>query len=583
MEIVGTLRYTAAVFSMKASLPIFLLGLLSAAPAVAAPSLNDPNLRVEEVVSGLASPTTMAFIGPDDILVLQKNDGRVMRVINGVLQSAVLDVNVANDSEHGLLGIALHPHFAENDFVYLYLTESVSDGGAPLGNRVYKYSWDGGALTSAQAEPILDLPVTPGGPNHNGGIILFGPDGKLYVINGDLNRDGELQNFPDGPAPDGTSVIHRLNDDGTVPDDNPFVSLGDPMNKYFAYGIRNSFGMAFDPTTGKLWDTENGEDTFDEINLVEPGFNSGWQSIMGPADRPENAGQNPLIIPGSNAHYADPKFSWFDTVGPTAIVFLNSTQLGAQYEGDAFVGDVNNGRIYHFVPNANRDGFILSGGLSDLVADSDSELAPVIFGTGFDGVTDLKVGPDGFLYVVSLVDGAIYRIVPWNPPLTVGATSLPAAEVGVPYDGDLQISGGSDPYVIAPVAGALPPGISPNGTGLGGTPTTAKRFKFTLQVTDGDGATVTRPFIIQVFKALTISTLALKNGKVGKNYRAVLKATGGKGPYHWNLLSGPGGLNLTSTGQLSGMPVAGNYNLDIEVTDALLITKPVKLPLTINP
>jgi glucose/arabinose dehydrogenase len=262
---------------------LFLAVCFSAAPCLAAPAVQDPSLKVEQVVFGLSLPTTMAFIGPDDILVLQLSDGRVRRVIGGVLQPGeVLDVAVDNDGERGLLGIALHPDFATNHFVYLYYTESStgSDGGSPLGNRVYRYTWDGSALISPTL--IVDLPVLPGA-NHNGGVIAFGPDEKLYVIIGDLNRNGQLQNFTDigAPAPDDTSVILRLNDNGTSPTDNPFSS--DPNNilsRYYAYGVRNSFGMAFDPVTGELWDTENGENTFDEINLVEPGFNSGWEFIM---------------------------------------------------------------------------------------------------------------------------------------------------------------------------------------------------------------------------------------------------------------------------------------------------------------
>jgi glucose/arabinose dehydrogenase len=512
-----------------------------------------------------------------------------MRVTNGVA-SEVLDVNVDSGSEHGLLGIALHPNFASNNLVYLYYTESngLNDSGGAAGNRVYKYLWNGTAstLTLAQVSPILDLPVTPG-PNHNGGIITFGPDGKLYVINGDLNRNGQLQNFPTGPVPDDTSVIHRLNDDGSIPTDNPFFSSIDPTNpigKYYAYGIRNSFGMAFDAVTGKLWDTENGENTYDEINLVEPGFNSGWESIMGPASRPENAGHSVFVIPGSQ--YADPKFSWFVTVGPTAIAFLNSTELGAQYENDVFVGDINNGNLYHFVPNANRNGFVLSGALSDLVADNNtSELNPVIFGTGFDGITDLKVGPDGFLYVVSFGDGAIYRISPASPALVIGATLLPDAEVGVLYDVDLQISGGTEPYNITPIAGSLPGGILPNSTGLTGAPNTAKKFKFTLQVTDAGTGSVSRQFRINVLKALVISTQSLKNGRVGKNYKATLKATGGKAPYTWSRASGalPSWAQLSLSGLITGTPLAPeSQNFTLQVIDALGGTDQQSLTLTAN-
>ena len=310
-------------------------------PALAQ-TLNDPKLHVREITSGLSQPTAMAFIGPADILVLQKGDGRVRRVINGVLQPGhVLDVAVDTASERGLLGIAIHPNFPSTPFVYLYSTQSSTAGdsaGSPLANRVDRYIWNGTALVSPNL--ILDLPVTPG-PNHNGGTITFGPDGKLYVVIGDLNRDGQLQNFSTGPGPDNTGVIFRVNDDGSVPSDNPFLSQGGNLAKYYAYGIRNSFGLAFDPITGELWDTENGPNSYDEINLVLPGFNSGWEQIMGPDSRDPQGLGNLVFFPGS--HYTDPKFSWLNPVGPTAIAFMNSGRLGVEYRNDVFVGDIING------------------------------------------------------------------------------------------------------------------------------------------------------------------------------------------------------------------------------------------------
>jgi hypothetical protein len=257
------------------------------------------------------------------------------------------------------------------------------------------------------------------GPNHNGGTITFGPEGKLYVVIGDLNHRGLLQNISSG-TPDDTGVIFRINDDGTVPNDNPFASQPD-MAKYFAYGVRNSFGLAFDPLTGELWDTENGPDRYDEINLVKPGFNSGWIRIMGPVNRDIEGTSDLVQFPLSV--YTDPKFSWLNTVGPTAIAFLNSVQLGTQYLNDVFVGDINNGNLYHFKPNATRDGFVFQNpALADLVADDPGERQEVTFGTAFAGITDLKVGPDGLLYVLSF-SGKIFVIsrapgfVPSDTPL----------------------------------------------------------------------------------------------------------------------------------------------------------------------
>jgi aldose sugar dehydrogenase len=372
-----------------------------------AQTLADPSLRVNEVVGGLSQPTAMVFIGPGDLLILQKGDGRVRRVINGVLQAGeVLDVAVDTASERGLLGVALHPNFASNFFVFLYYTQSstASDNGSPLDNRVVRYTWNGSKLINPTL--IITLPVTPG-PNHNGGAMTFGPDGKLYIVIGDLNRDGQLQNFPAGAGPDDTGVILRINDDGSIPMDNPFFSQGGQLARYYAYGVRNSFGLAFDPLTAELWDTENGPDRYDEINLVLPGFNSGWERIMGPVGRDAEGTGDLVQFPGS--HYADPKFSWFNPVGLTAIVFMRSPLLGADYQNDVLAGDINNGNLYHFKVNSTRDGLdFTTMALADRVADSGAELQEIILGIGFGGITDLKVGPDGLLYILSFGLGKVF-------------------------------------------------------------------------------------------------------------------------------------------------------------------------------
>ena len=416
---------------------------LASTSVAIAQTLKDPKLHIRQVVSGLSQPTAMAFIGPGDILVLQKSDGRIRRVINGVLQAGeVLDVAVDNTSERGLLGIALHPNFPAIPFVYLYYTESstftdTSGSPPPLGNRVYRYTWNGSALINPAL--ILNLPVTPG-PNHNGGKMTFGPDGKLYVVIGDLNHTGQLQNVAGGPAPDNTGVILRVNDDGSTPIDNPFFPQGGNLAKYFAYGVRNSFGLAFDPVTGKLWDTENGPATYDEINLVEPGFNSGWTQIMGPDSRDPQGLSDLVQFPGS--HYADPKFSWFNTVAPTALVFMNSPRLGTQYENDLFVGDFNNGNLYRLIVNDARDGFVFTTpGLADLVADNGTELQEVILGNGFGGIADLKIGPDGLLYLLSFA-GKIFAIA--SKPTPADFDNDGKSDIGIYRDGVWSIIRSSD-------------------------------------------------------------------------------------------------------------------------------------------
>jgi len=395
---------------------------------VSAQTLIDPNLEVELVASGLNLPTSLAFVGDGDILVLQKNDGQVRRILNGVLLAEpVLDVAVHSQSERGLLGIATHPEFLNNRAVYLYYTESstgddTSDGGSePLGNRVVRYRWDGSRLV----EPVmvLDLPATPG-PNHDGGIITFGPDDALYVVIGDLNRNGQLQNFPTGDPPDDTGVVLRVSDLGAALPDNPFYDPRQPkeaLNRVYAYGVRNSFGLAFDPLSGDLWDTENGPSAFDEVNRILPGFNSGWEPIMGPVERSSQSVADLWMIPG--AVYRDPEFSWAVPVAPTAMAFAHSPILGCDLQNDLLVGDNNCGTLYRFRPTQMRDGLQFSSqDLSDKVADNSfgrrclTEMDEIIFGDDWGAVTDLENGPDGRLYGVSLDLGAVLRISPNLPP-----------------------------------------------------------------------------------------------------------------------------------------------------------------------
>jgi glucose/arabinose dehydrogenase len=445
-----------------------------------APEVLVPNLAVRTIVGDLTTPVSMTFLGPDDILVLEKNTGQVKRVMGGAVSGVALDLAVNFGSERGLLGVALHPDFPTMPWVYLYWTESSTGvdtdvlADVPLlGNRVDRFVWDGTALTldlhiiSLRAfQADADQPLRG---NHDGGVIRFGPDGKLYVIIGDNGRRGQLQNLefgpfgpgqPDdqfgGPAPDNahlTGVILRLNDDGSSPTDNPFYAagsdiggeVGSNIQKVFAYGIRNSFGMAFDPKSGQLWTQENGDDSFDELNLVEPGMNGGWIQIMGPAERvaqfkeievslpgglqqvrwpPSNIADTPVealsrlfMLPG--AHYSDPEFSWKFAVAPAGIGFLDGGALGGKYDGDLFVGAartfLENGYLFHFNLTGNRKLGLRDPRLKDRVADNTdkfdiTESESLLFGRNFGIGTDIQTGPNGNLFVVSLSNGAIYEI-----------------------------------------------------------------------------------------------------------------------------------------------------------------------------
>ena len=493
------------------------------------PTLTDTKLQVTTVIKGLNQPTSMAFLGPGDFLVLEKASGKVQHVVNGAIAGTALDLAVNSGSERGLLGIALAPDFATSHSVYLYWTESTTGGDSTgldqtplLGNRVDRYTWDPTTQKLTAVANIIRLHAfqadTPnpccgsaaGQPmrgNHDGGKILFGPDGKLYFQIGDNGRRGQMQNLPSGPFGDGspddqfggpapddahlTGAIFRLNPDGSVPADNPFANVTAQdiaaleqkanvtltpaqlanvvanIRKVFSYGRRNGFGMAFDPATGFLWESENADDAMDEMNLITAGSNGGWVQIMGPehrldqfkgiessftplqgnlpvagnltlspvdpttfipalqqirwpptliANSPGGARSRLFVLPGS--HYEDPEFSWRWAVAPAAIGFAGSG-LGS-HSGNLFVGGsrtfLDGGYLLEFQFDNSRRHFAFNDPkLADGVDDNDykfdeGESAGLIAGKNFGIVTNIVTGPDGNLYVTSLSNGAVYMI-----------------------------------------------------------------------------------------------------------------------------------------------------------------------------
>jgi aldose sugar dehydrogenase len=391
------------------------------------PDLLDPNFSVEQVVSGLDLPTTMAFLGPDDILVLEKDKGTVRRVTNGELLSAPLvDFTVGTQSERAMGGIAIS-HLDSKTYVFLYLTEldkSYSDGDDlrqnvdPLGNRLYRYEFVDGKLINPLL--LLDLPALPG-PRHNGGAIIIGPDDNLYIPVGDVdgsyqgeNYETQAQNYPDGVPVDGRSGILRITQDGQPVGEHGILGDEIPLSLYYAYGIRNSFGIDFDPVTGNLWETENGPGNSDEINLVLPGFNSGWRQTMGFAQSDDDFDLSNMVDFDGKGKYRDPELVWINTAGPTGIKFLSSDIYGPQYKNDLFVGDVHNGRLYHFKLNGDRTHLILEGDLASKVIRTPRAegIDQILLGEGFGGITDLELGPDGYLYIVSIGQGKIFRLIP---------------------------------------------------------------------------------------------------------------------------------------------------------------------------
>src|SRR5215211_6630117 len=420
--------------------------------------LSDPKLKIELVASGLDFPTTMAFLGPDDFLILEKA-GTVKRVTNGViLDKPLLQVDVSVKDERGLLGIAIsekkknldddidsgtsikkNNNISHNVFLYYVICEGKNTG---CENRVYRYDLDNKNNVLINPKLLLGIPSFPD-PAHIGGILDIGPDENLYVTVGNFQHTipsevyrTKTQNYEDGKPVDGRAGVLRITQDGK-PVGEGIIGNEYPLNLYYAYGVKNSFGIDFDPVTEKLWLTENGPKFGDEINLAEPGFNSGSDKIFGiwkvddvgkkmkmdgkKGEYVTVVGNNPqdLVYFNGKGHYRPPEFTWDKSVAPTALLFLNSDKLGSAYKNDMFIGSVDSGRLFHFDLNENRTGLNLNGTLADKIATDSTEYGDILFAEGFSIITDVKEGPDGYLYVVSGLKesktekpGAVYRILP---------------------------------------------------------------------------------------------------------------------------------------------------------------------------
>jgi glucose/arabinose dehydrogenase len=395
-------------------------------------TLSDPSLAIEIFATGLKHPTNMAFLDSGDVLVLEKDNGTVKKIVGGnIMKEPMLDVNVANFDTRGMLGIAV----AKNEtvgkhYVFIYYTQAKEGKGdgedkcfspskcipgyLPNGNRLYRYELSEDRSKLINENLIFEWPPIKRA-DHNGGELIVGPSNNLYLIVGDgdnatkvLNRDNDYRIY-------GSGGILAFNHNGAPIFSNGLLGGEDPLNRYYAYGIRNGFGLDFDPVTGNLWDTENGPAYGDEINLVLPGFNSGWKEVQGLSELKDGFNKNSLEDFGGKGTYSDPEFTWNQTTAPTAIKFLNSEKYGKEYKNDIFVGSNNyNGNLYHFNLNLNRTGLELQGPLKDRIANNYEELSNVIFGKNFGAISDIEVGPDGYLYIVSYQRGEIFRIIPTN-------------------------------------------------------------------------------------------------------------------------------------------------------------------------
>lgn len=308
-------------------------------------SENDTSPGVQVFAQNLEVPWAID-VAEDGRVFFTERPGRVRVIENGtLLQDPLAFINVEQNGESGLLGLALHPDFAENHHLYIYYTYS---NGSGVYNKVVMLTEKDNRVIESQV--VIDgIPAAAG---NDGGRIKFGPDGKLYVATGDARQPELAQN--------GSSLagkILRLNPNGTIPEDNPFE--GSPV---YSYGHRNIQGLSWHPATGELYASEHGEDGYDEINIIKPGANYGW----------------PIEKRCEGEHFERPIVCFQEAIAPAGIAIATSDKLG--YMNDMLLAALRGSQLR----------------LIELPSDSERNVL-----TGYGRIRDVVEAPDGTLYIAT--------------------------------------------------------------------------------------------------------------------------------------------------------------------------------------
>ncbi len=336
------------------------------------------NLQLQSVLSGLIFPVGLAQASDGRIFYNERFTGNV-RIINPgwmLDPTPFCSVSIQSGGEQGLLGLALDQNFTSNQTLYVYYT------ALGLGNRVSRLTNSG----SGCSETVI-LNNLPTSSTHNGGIIKFGPDGKLYVVIGDAENPDNAQNL-DSLA----GKVLRVNSDGSAPTDNPFFNGSGNRDKVYSYGHRNSFGITFHPSTGQLWESENGPNFNDEVNRIVIGGNYGWDSSQRGGILNDPCCVDPIVV------YNSP------LIAPTEIVGIpgNSSVYPQAYRNNLLVTAWNDGTIRLVIPNASNPA--LPGTTS------------VAYPGNVGGLVSMMLASDGYVYVTKggsgFSDGAIFRVIP---------------------------------------------------------------------------------------------------------------------------------------------------------------------------
>jgi len=345
-------------------------------------------ISVSVVTKGLSHPWALAFLPGGDMLVTER-PGRLRTIRRGVLDpQAVSGVpQVRTDGNGGLMDVAIHPRFADNRFVYLTYTKPAGNGmGAPA---LARGRLEAGALTD-----VRDLLVTDAYEGNSGlnGRVVFGRDGKVYMSTG-----GNVGNVSQDPTSLRGKIL-RLNDDGSVPSDNPFVGHAGHRPEIYTLGHRNTLGLIVHPETGMLWNHENGPNGGDEINIILRGRNYGWPVVSFGRNYPGA----PISEHPTREGMESPFVVWLPAIAVAGMAVYTGDQFPA-WRGNVFVGSLREGGIpgtghlQRIVFNARTEELRRESMLTELR----------------QRIREVREGPDGFLYLLTDEDdAALLRIEP---------------------------------------------------------------------------------------------------------------------------------------------------------------------------
>lgn len=343
-------------------------------------------VKLDTVASGLKSPWGMAFLPDGDLLVTDRN-GEVYRVGKGGQKTTVSGgPSVVVEGQGGLLDVALHPDFAQNGFVYMSYSAMKMEGDQKLSSTaVVRAKLAGNTLTDQKI--IFEALPYSKTRHHYGSRLQFDKQGFLYISVGDRGSEKENPQFLDRDA----GKVHRIHDDGRIPTDNPFVGKGDAHGSVYSYGHRNPQGMTRNPETGAIWTDEHGPRGGDEVNIIKKGANYGWPVICYGI----NYDGKPITNLTAKEGMEQPLTYWLPSIGPSGMAFVEGNKYPG-WKGDLLVGSLRFQYLNRCVLEGNK------------VVKEENLLKNI------GRLRNVKMGPDGYIYVSVEDPGYLFRLMPVN-------------------------------------------------------------------------------------------------------------------------------------------------------------------------